>query len=650
MKKIRLTQALWARIMAFFLLVLMTAGILLCGLTMILAVEDNWYFREPDFYESWFCRENAYQDISFTQAYYNANSDVWQDYLEDFDGGNYSFVVRDETDGVLADTRGNTQTRKVIQDYCFERGLYEETESGETREYYTLIDAYIASPLQPVDEYYVLEQVFHFLYSARYTAIILGLTMIVVSFALFVFLMCSAGHKPGTDAPVLIRQDKIPFDLYVTLLITMGAIWGAAASEAFYRSVFIQIAVIVVSILFYAILVYTFCMTLAARLKVGKWWRNTLIYRFFRLLFRMTARIIRGISLTWRVVLGYCAFALLNVIVLALLFSEGSFLGFLAFVTLDLGMLAFLCIVVIQMKTLQKGGEALANGDLDHKVNTTNLYYDFKRHGENLNRINEGIAKAVNERMKSERFKTELITNVSHDIKTPLTSIINYIDLLKKEPIEGTKAAEYIEVLERQSAKLKKLTEDIIEASKASAGVIAVNAERTNVVELLNQSLGEYGERLEKSQITAVVSAPEQGAYIDADGRLLWRVFDNILQNICKYALPGTRAYFDISVRQETVEITSKNISASELNISADALMERFIRGDSSRGSEGSGLGISIAKSLTELQHGVFDIQLDGDLFKVILRFPVYQERSALEAAAAEELPGQIALPASHER
>ena len=183
-----------------------------------------------------------------------------------------------------------------------------------------------------------------------------------------------------------------------------------------------------------------------------------------------------------------------------------------------------------------------------------------------------------------------------------------------------------MEVLERQAGKLKKLTEDIIEASKASAGVIAVNLERTDAVELLNQSLGEYGERLEKSGISAVVGAPESGAWIHADGRLLWRVFDNILQNICKYALPGTRAYFDIIPQKDRIEITAKNISASALNISAEALMERFIRGDSSRSGEGSGLGISIAKSLTELQGGTFAIQLDGDLFKVVLSFPMFTE------------------------
>ena len=633
MGKTKLTHALWARITAFFLLVVLTVGIIGCAGTVILAAEDNWYFKEPDFYKSGLCQDPVYRQLFYTVSYYEAG--YLEQYLEQQEEGNYLFVIRDNYGNVFADTLKDAAAERVISGYTVGTYTFTDPETGESSEREVVIDAYLRSPLLPVDEYYAYSQLFTFLYNARYGVIVAGLIMLIVAFALFVFLMCSAGHKPGEEKCVLIRQDRIPFDLYLTAAIALGAIWGSIFMDAFYTSAVTNFVVVTLSILFYSVLVYAFCMTLAARLKVGKWWKNTVIYRFFRLLFRLLRRIILGISLTWRVVLAYSFFVLLNTIAVLLLNGNGSFMGFLVLLTLDLGVLALLCIITIQMKTLQKGGEALANGELDHKVNTTNLYYDFKRHGENLNRINEGITKAVDERMKSERFKTELITNVSHDIKTPLTSIINYIDLLKKEPLAGTKAEAYIEVLERQSAKLKKLTEDIIEASKASAGVITVHAERTDVVELLNQSLGEYGERLKQSDVTAVLSAPETGTYIYADGRLLWRVFDNILQNICKYALPGTRAYFDVTESDGTVEIVSKNISASALNISAEELMERFIRGDSSRGSEGSGLGISIAKSLTELQGGTFTIQLDGDLFKVILHFPTYQK------TAPETLPLQ---------
>ena len=249
------------------------------------------------------------------------------------------------------------------------------------------------------------------------------------------------------------------------------------------------------------------------------------------------------------------------------------------------------------------------------------MFWEFKKHGENLNSISVGMAHAVDEKIKSERLKAELITNVSHDIKTPLTSIINYVDLLKKEDLHNETAEGYIKVLDRQSGRLKKLTEDLVEASKASTGNIAVNAQRTNVVELLNQSAGEYEERFEAAKLTPVITASAPDIPILADGRLLWRVFDNLLNNIIKYSQEGTRVYMNINEKNNLVTVAFKNISRDSLNISTDELMERFIRGDSARTSEGSGLGLSIARSLTELQGGRFDLLVDGDLFKAIIRF-----------------------------
>ena len=227
----------------------------------------------------------------------------------------------------------------------------------------------------------------------------------------------------------------------------------------------------------------------------------------------------------------------------------------------------------------------------------------------------------MEEQLKGERFKTELITNVSHDLKTPLTSIVSYVDLLQKEDISPERAKEYIEVIERQSAKLKKLTEDLVEASKASSGAIEVHREPVDVAELLSQSVGEYTERLQKASVEPVTSLPEEGCVMNTDGRLLWRVLDNLIQNIVKYAQPGTRAYFDLTKTPDGLFIELKNTSAQALNIPAEALMERFVRGDSARSTEGSGLGLSIAQSLTELLGGTMSLYLDGDLFKVTLRF-----------------------------
>ena len=224
--------------------------------------------------------------------------------------------------------------------------------------------------------------------------------------------------------------------------------------------------------------------------------------------------------------------------------------------------------------------------------------------------------------MKSERMKTELITNVSHDIKTPLTSIVSYVDLLKKQEMPTPEAREYLDVLDRQAGKLKKLTEDLVEAAKASSGNLPVDLQPTDVNVLLSQSAGEYQERLLSRDLQLVLTPHPENPVISADGRLLWRVFENLLGNICKYAQPGTRVYLTCGADGAQVALTFRNISATPLNISPEELMERFVRGDDARHTEGNGLGLSIARSLTQLQKGDFRVDIDGDLFKATLTFP----------------------------
>jgi signal transduction histidine kinase len=248
---------------------------------------------------------------------------------------------------------------------------------------------------------------------------------------------------------------------------------------------------------------------------------------------------------------------------------------------------------------------------------------DLKAHADELNNLGQAISVAVDERMKSEHFKGELITNVSHDLKTPLTSIINYVDLLKKEDIDNPKAAEYIEVLDRKSQRLKKLTEDLVEASKASTGNLSVSLERVELRQLADQALAEYSERLEDQGLTVVRTVPDSQVWVQADGRHLWRVLDNLLSNCAKYALSGTRVYVEVRVHPDSAALSVKNISREALNVPPEALLERFVRGDESRTTEGSGLGLSIAQSLTELQNGRFDVDIDGDLFKATVTLPL---------------------------
>lgn len=338
----------------------------------------------------------------------------------------------------------------------------------------------------------------------------------------------------------------------------------------------------------------------------------------------------------WKGVLVPLAVALVNLLLVLLSIDSGGsapfFLLFLL-VVFDLVVVWKYLEMLRQIVWLHEGAKRIAAGDLEYRVPVEAMKWEFKAHGEALNTIRSGIDAAVEERVKavqartnSDRMRSELLTNVSHDIKTPLTSIINYIDLLKKEHVKGEKAEEYIGVLDRQAVKLKKLLEDLIEASKASTGNIAVNAAPTNVGELLRQVTGEYAEKLLQAQLEPIITLPGKEAVIFADGRLLWRIFDNLMGNIVKYAMPQTRVYLDLRSDSELTVIAVKNISRERLNIAADELMERFVRGDSSRATEGSGLGLSIAQSLTELMGGTFELMIDGDLFKIKLSFPTMKD------------------------
>ena len=286
-------------------------------------------------------------------------------------------------------------------------------------------------------------------------------------------------------------------------------------------------------------------------------------------------------------------------------------------------LLSGLCSALLfrQLRRLRKASEKLAAGDLESPVGAARFWPGVREQAAALDRIGDGIKAAVDEQLKGERLKTELITNVSHDLKTPVTSIVSCADLLKRPDTTPAQAAEYVDMLERQSRKLQKLTDDLLEASKASSGAIDVQREPTDVRELLTQSVGEFAERLEQRGITPLLSLPEEPCVLDTDGQLLWRILDNLLSNVCKYAQPDTRAYIDLETSPTETVISLKNTSASPLNISAEALMERFVRGDSSRSTEGSGLGLSIAQSLARLLGGELLLQIDGDLFKAVLRF-----------------------------
>ena len=459
-------------------------------------------------------------------------------------------------------------------------------------------------------------------YKNRNSMMAYGLMAAVCALGCFVFLLCSAAHKSGTEECMPLRQDKIPYDLYLTAAILLGI--GLCAMLAECAAYKLNAAKAVAAAVILACLAGVFmalCMTTAARIKTGTLFKNTLIYRLCTGVGMGASSMLSSISGAWRFSLAFAGYLLINALLSYRFFTRGGFFTFLLLIAVNGGALYLLLNMIRQMRTLSAAGQAMANGDLSYCVDTSGMKREFREHGENLNSIGRGMAIAVNERMKSERFKTELITNVSHDLKTPLTSIVTYIDLLQKEDIQDEKAKEYIDTIARQSKKLKKLTEDLIDASKASSGALNVNMERVNISELLRQSSAEYGERMEAVNITPVVNMPEEDIYVRADGRLLWRVVENLLQNICRHGMPGTRAYLEARTENGRAVVSFKNISQQQLNIPVEELLERFVQGDESRSRGGSGLGLSIAESLTELMKGKLKLSLDGDLFKVELWF-----------------------------
>ena len=389
-------------------------------------------------------------------------------------------------------------------------------------------------------------------------------------------------------------------------------------------------------------------MSAAAHFKIKGWWKHTAVYALTMALWRFIKWLVCSLPRVWKLLIVYGVFVLVNLIGMTVFFLGGGFFAFLMTVTVDFGGIVLLILFSDQLGKLRRAGEALAAGNYEYKTDSSNMWFGLKAQANDLNSAAVGMSKAVDARMKSERFKTELITNVSHDLKTPLTSIVSYVDLLKKENIENEKAKEYIEVIDRQSKKLKKLTEDLVEASKASSGAVTVNRENLNIGELINQSVGEFSEKLDSAGIIPVINLPENDVYVFTDGRLLWRVFDNLIQNIIKYAQPGTRAYFDLTPYNGKAVLCIKNISREPLNMSSEALMERFVRGDSSRGSDGNGLGLSISKSLTELCGGTFELFLDGDLYKAVLTFPLSKAapeadiKPEAESQAAEKVPERV--------
>lgn len=525
-----------------------------------------------------------------------------------------------------------TQTeKKYSYKFQYEQEYYEHDHDDETGYTTTYV---VECNVKSSSDYYGIDNVrrdTENIYLIRYVILFTTPITALIALILLAILVKRAGEVKGKEELQLRWVDRIPFDLHFLvngILLCLGfGIFDDVGGNDWSMVVVVTVAVLAISLVLMWLL-----MTWSVRLKQGEIWKNTIINMVCRRLKRNGKKgfvyLQEKIPLIWKGLAVLLGISVLEGFILYICYDtyvfDGPIIIFWFIEKIVIFGIAF--IVLMNLKQLQKGGEVLASGDLTHQIDTKNMFWEFKRHGENLNRISDGMQHAVEERMKSEYFKTELITNVSHDIKTPLTSIINYVDLLEKEDFDIPAAREYLVILDKHSHRLKRLIEDLIEASKASTGALSVNLENCEVGVLLTQAAGEFEEKLNSNELDLIIRKPEDELVISADRKHLWRVFDNLLNNIYKYAQPGTRVYLDMQKTDNEVTIIFRNTSRYALNITSDELQERFVRGDSSRTTEGSGLGISIAKNLMELMHGDFELIIDGDLFKVILTFPFKSE------------------------
>ena len=631
-KKKQFLRTIPSKALLFFainLLVIITFG---CVCSAVVCIQEDLYnVTEEEFYQVK-DESNIYYDVMDETEYLIG--------IDNFQVNNMSIEVTDKDGKVIAATydfndvaaaagkSGEFENYKLytydVQLVYSKDGEYKHSHDSYSEPGDVVVQATVKAYADPVllSQYSAFDrQLIHFVTSMRYAVYPIAFFSFIAGIAAFIALMCVAGKRPGTEEVVLGPVGKVPFDLLagVTLFITMSLFLLSGATGR-------QLAeALIFGFAFFVFLnaMLGLCMSFAARVKLHVLWKGTLIYKIFHLIIKG----ILAIPLIWRTVVILAAVSFVELIIIAGSGAEPEVLVIGWFLE-KLVAYPFILYIAFMLRKLKNAGDKIAQGDISYRVGTKGLWGDFKKHAVNLNAVSDSVTIAVEDRLKSERMKTELITNVSHDIKTPLTSIINYAQLMGTTDPSDPKMSEYSEVVVRQSEKLKRLIEDLVEASKASTGNLEIVPAPLDCCTFITQTAGEFKEKLDSCGLSLVTNAPDGKVMIMGDGRRMMRIYDNLMNNICKYSMPGTRVYLTLEVIYGNAVTTFKNTSNTELNISPDELVERFVRGDSSRNTEGNGLGLSISQSMTELQGGSFKIDIDGDLFKVSLSFPVLTQQA----------------------
>lgn len=444
---------------------------------------------------------------------------------------------------------------------------------------------------------------------------------IIITILAFIYLVIVTGRREKGAEIAVSFVDGIYTDVY-SMLVFIAALLSVTIAISFnepWMNLLVFALVFGVDVL----IGLSYILSMIRQIKSRKIIKNTLTYKILDLCFNGKA------FKTWTIILllGYGA---LNGILFAIAFSQGFTLFLFSFIIIaafNIVAIYFAAKSLLSLAQIMEAAKEISAGNLDYALDKTQISVAFSSFAEDILSIQGGLKKAVAEAVKGERMKTDLIANVSHDLKTPLTSIINYIDLLKKEDLNNESANGYLEILDEKSARLKQLIEDLIEASKASSGNLTIEKEKVDLHELVMQACGEYEEKIKTAELDFHINAADEKIFIAADGKYMWRIVENLLSNVLKYSMPHSRVYINIYRSKQNGLLVIKNISATSLDIPPEQLTERFVRGDAARTTEGSGLGLSIAQSLTGIQGGRFKIEIDGDLFKVMIEMPLWLEK-----------------------
>lgn len=629
---------------SFFGKGLLYAAVLISTIVLVLSVTGAAFMIYSDYYTR--SEESITQEI--TESVVNkfsvqAFSWSFDEYTGEFpdskksDIGNFIFRITDEDGKELVKSSSDAgqypykmyftvlpphqaeSDRYFISDFSDNINIYKQIYKDNHYAKLYIVEGAVNPELPFTDDISLTLGFHHFLYPLKTGIYVIGIAAFALMAASFIGLMCVAGRRPKKDEIVPWYFHKVPFDIITAAMVIFVAFSVILLDEAN------DLAAGIFSFS-WMMFVPLYFMSFAVRVKTHTIFKNNVIYMILNLLWkglkavgRFIWTILTNMKLLWKLILTFSALMFFWLVTIAV--HSREFEGVLFALVLFIVFPA-LILITLQLDKIRKGAQKLAEGHFDHVIDTKFMLPELKRHAVNLNSMASAQKIALEEKLKSERMKTELITNVSHDIKTPLTSIINYADLISKEESTNEKTKEYSEVLIRQSVRLKRLLEDLVEASKASTGNLEVDLQPCDAQVFVTQSAGEYEEKFKQYDLTLITNVPEQPIRIMADGRRMQRVFDNLLNNACKYSLPGTRVYVELKENDKEAVFTFKNTSKEQLNMSEEELMERFTRGDSSRNTEGSGLGLSIAGNLAELQNGKLRLTTDGDLFKATLSFP----------------------------